>query len=62
MRRISRDRKSGLLVEKIFPSGAYQVSGLADGVLVTRTYFYFTKQEAISAFIRESMSHSAEDN
>lgn len=62
MRRISRDRKSGLLVEKTFPAGAYQVSGTIDGVLVTRTYFYFTKQEAISKFIRESTSHRAEDN
>jgi len=40
-------------VTKLFPSGAWQVSAVVGGYLVTRTYYGYTKREAISTFRSE---------
>lgn len=42
-----------MLIEKVYPSGAWQISGIVDGHLVTRTYYGCTKREAKREFICE---------
>ena len=39
---------------KAFPSGAWQVSDIIGGYLVTRTYYGYTKREAIALFRAET--------
>lgn len=40
-----------MIVEKIFPSGAWQIAGVVEGEgdhhFLTRTYYGYTKREAI---------------
>lgn len=38
------------------PNGAWQVSALVYGFLVTRTYYGYTKREALSMFREEMQS------
>ena len=40
-------------VEKLFPSGAWQVCDVIAGQLVRRTFFGYTKREAAAAFRAE---------
>jgi hypothetical protein len=40
-------------VEKVFPSGAYRISDIVRGVLITRVYFDYTKKEAVALFKEE---------
>ena len=35
---------------KLFPSGAYEVSDIIGGRLIRRTYYGYTKREAVQAF------------
>lgn len=39
-----------MTITKVFPSGAYQVSDIIGGHLVTRTYYGYTKREAQRQF------------
>lgn len=39
-----------LSVERVFPSGAWRVSAIVAGHLVTRTYLYYTKRQAVAMF------------
>jgi len=39
-----------LTVTRIAHTGAYQVSTILDGYLVTRTYYGYSKQESINLF------------
>lgn len=39
-----------MTIERIFPSGAWLVSAIVDGHLVTRIYYGHTKREAVSLF------------
>jgi len=51
-----RTRTSGgetVTVEKAFPSGAWRISDIVRGVLVTRVYFDYTKKEAVALFKEE---------
>lgn len=41
---------------KLFPSGAWQISAMLNGYLVTRTYFGYTKREALKAFREENIN------
>ena len=41
-------------VEKLFPSGAYSISDIINGQLVTRRYMGYTKREAIAQFKAET--------
>lgn len=43
-----------MTVTKQAHSGAYVVSDLVDGYLVTRTYYGFTKREAVRMFREET--------
>ena len=36
--------------ERLFPSGAWRISAMCDGHLVSRVYYGFTKREALAAF------------
>jgi hypothetical protein len=38
---------------KKFPSGAWEVSDIVGGYLVTRIYYFYTKREAIALFRKE---------
>ena len=38
---------SDMSVEKVKPSGAYQISHLSDGVLNSKQYMGYTKKEAM---------------
>jgi hypothetical protein len=38
-----------MTIEKTF-QGAWRISGIVDGYLVTRQFFGYTKKEAIAAF------------
>ncbi len=44
---------------KLFPSGAWQVSAIISGCLVLRTYYGYTKREAIAEFKSEFRKRSA---
>lgn len=41
---------------KLFPSGAWQVCAVVRGYLVTRTYYGYSKREALAMFKREVRS------
>lgn len=43
-----------MTITRIFPSGAWQVSTIINGYLVTRTYYGYTKREAIALFRSET--------
>ena len=40
-------------VHTVFPSGALCVAGMVNGQRVSRTYYGFTKAEAVAAFLAE---------
>ena len=40
-------------IRKLFPSGAWQCSAIIRGYLVTRTYYFYSRREAIAQFRRE---------
>ena len=42
-----------MTIEKVFPSGAYRISDIVRGVLITRVYFDYTKKEAVALFKEE---------
>jgi len=42
-----------MTAERLFPSGAWRVSAMRDGHLVTRVYYGFTKREALAEFRHE---------
>lgn len=42
-----------MIIEKTF-QGAWKISALVEGHLITRQYFYYTKKEAIKAFREET--------
>lgn len=42
-----------MTIERTF-QGAWRISGMIDGYLVTRQFFGYTKKEAIAAFQQES--------
>jgi hypothetical protein len=44
-----------MTIERIFPSGAWRVSDIIAGYLVSRQYFGYTKREAIAAFKEETI-------
>ena len=39
-----------MLIRKMFPSGAYEVSAVIGGYLVRRVYMGYTKKEAFNLF------------
>jgi hypothetical protein len=39
-----------MTIQRVVPSGAWQVSNIVGGYLVTRTYYGYTAQEALQAF------------
>lgn len=39
-----------MTIQRVVPSGAWQVSDVVNGYLVTRTYYGYTKQEALWKF------------
>ena len=39
-----------MTVSRLFPTGAWEVSGMIDGYLVRRVYYGYTKREAIAEF------------
>ena len=45
-----------MTISKVFPSGAWQVSDIIRGYLVTRTYYGYSKREAARMFRREVQS------
>jgi len=45
-----------MTVTKLFPSGAWEVSDIIGGYLVRRTYYDYTKRQAIAEFKREFKS------
>lgn len=45
---------------KLFPSGAWQVSAIIGGYLVKRTFFGYTKREALQAFRAEFFKGGAQ--
>jgi hypothetical protein len=49
--------KFEMSVSKSFPSGAFVVTAIIDGQLVTRRYFGYTQREAKQAF-REEIKQS----
>ena len=42
-----------MIVTKLFPSGAWQIRDIIGGYWVTRTYYYYTKREAMRLFRQE---------
>lgn len=42
-----------IYIERMFPSGGYEVSAIVDGYRVARTYFDYTKRESLSLFYKE---------
>lgn len=42
-----------MTAERLFPSGAWRVSAMCEGHLVTRVYYYYSKREALAEFRRE---------
>jgi hypothetical protein len=40
-------------IEKVHPSGAYRVSDIVKGYLVTRVYMGYTKRQALAMFKQE---------
>jgi len=42
-----------MTAERLFPSGAWRISALCDGRLVSRVYYGFTKREALAEFRHE---------
>ena len=44
----------GLTVARIIPSGAWQVSAIIGGHLVTRTYYGYTRREAVMRYRQET--------
>ena len=40
-------------IEKVHPSGAYRVSDIVNGYLVTRVYMGYTKRQVIAMFKQE---------
>ena len=42
-----------LTAEKVFPSGAWRISGMVNGYRVSRVYYGFTKSAAIAEFRAE---------
>ena len=42
-----------MTAEKVFPSGAWRISAMCDGHLVSRVYYGSTKREALAAFRQE---------
>lgn len=42
-----------IYINRIFPSGGYEVSAMVDGYRVARTYFDYTKREVINLFYKE---------
>jgi hypothetical protein len=42
-----------MTAERLFPSGAWRISAMHDGHLVTRVYYYYTKREALAEFRHE---------
>lgn len=42
-----------MTIEKLFPSGAYEISDIIDDYLVTKKYMGYTKKEAIAEFKAE---------
>ena len=42
------------VVSRLFPSGAWQVSDIVGGYLVARTYYGYTRAQAVALF-RESV-------
>lgn len=49
-----RHREPMPTVEKLFPSGAYEVSDIINGQLIRRRYFGYTKAEAIAQFQQDT--------
>ena len=39
-----------MIIEKVFPSGAYRVSDIIDNQCVSRLYMGYTKREALKQF------------
>lgn len=46
-------------VEKVFPSGALRVSSIVNGALMTRTYYGYTRREAVRLFKAEAKTVAA---
>lgn len=44
-----------MTAERLFPSGAWRISSMIGGHLVSRVYFGYTKREAVAMF-REEMA------
>ena len=54
VRHVPRDERSlAVIVTKLFPSGAWQIRDIIGGYWVTRTYYYYTKREAMRLFRQE---------
>lgn len=47
-------KRKDVSAERAFPSGAWNVSAIVNGYLMRRTYFGYTKREAIDLFIAEA--------
>lgn len=46
--------------QRLFPSGAWQVSAIVRGYLVTRMYYGYTKREAVQEFRRDTAQPKGE--
>lgn len=42
-----------MTIERLFPSGAWRISAMRGGHLVSRVYYESTKREALAAFRQE---------
>ena len=43
-----------MIVERVVPSGAWNIYGMVNGYLMSRTYLYYTKREAIRLWQEEA--------
>ena len=43
-----------MIVERLFPSGAWHIYATVNGYLMQRTYYFYTKREAMHMFRAEA--------
>jgi len=50
-----------MIIERVFPSGAWCVSGLVSGHLVTKVYYGYSRKESLAKFKREELECQKKD-
>jgi len=43
-------------VEKLFPTGAWRVSAVVKGYLISRVYYGYSRRESLAIFKRDELS------